>query len=151
VTTSPISENVKEARARHQVTGIHESILAIEFRLNREYLGKMHRELGPTKQKMASYGIMSQQPVLLRTVPSASSIGESLSKRLLGLDWREHTPRQFDDITVVSAPFEALQPFVAEHYAGIFETESGLFRRACGTSSASALRSSNGSAPKSWR
>lgn len=87
---------------------------------------------------MANYDAMSQASPLLHTHddrtsevakvrPGARVETASLSKRLWDLDWSEHGPWQFGDVTVVSAPFEELQPFVAEHYAGIFETDRNPF------------------------
>lgn len=44
----------------------------------------------------------------------------TISRRILGLDWRNFMPLQFDDVTAEVATFDEAQPFVEEHYGTIF-------------------------------
>ncbi len=48
----------------------------------------------------------------------------SLSWRLWNLDWEKILPWSFEEVTVVSAHFDDALPFMTEHYARIFGTES---------------------------
>jgi hypothetical protein len=42
------------------------------------------------------------------------------SRRLWGLDWSEHLPKQFEGITVSAGQFADALPFIRDHYAAIF-------------------------------
>jgi Acetyltransferase (GNAT) family len=70
---------------------------------------------------------MSQANVLpFRT--SASTPIRPRSWSLWGLDWRDHFPRSFGDLTVHAGSFEDALPFIAGHYSEIFRHDSTVDR-----------------------
>jgi Acetyltransferase (GNAT) family len=61
----------------------------------------------------------------MQTTSGKSAPIPCVSSRLWGLEWSRLLPWSIGDISVVSAPFQDALPFMKEHYARIFGTDTG--------------------------
>jgi hypothetical protein len=68
------------------------------------------------------------QPSTLAAAHDASLVSIPQSSRLWDLDWESVLPWTFEEITVKLSTFDAVLPFVQEHYGRIFGTQSGAAR-----------------------